>query len=235
MCYPIVLIDPKQLTRFSILGMLAKAFPDCATVAISSCQKLLEIGKKSTGRPRPVIIHIRSAGILDSWVQNPLELVRLQMGDAPVIVLSDRDDSADILTALTRGVRGYVPTSVDVEVASAALNLVDAGGTFIPAHVMQSLPAEPDIATKGEQRGAPDTLNLTPPELSVLDLLRDGKPNKLIAIELKMPMSTVKVHVRAIIKKLHAANRTHAASVADRLLGHRRTAASPLPPRSEHD
>ena len=53
----------------------------------------------------------------------------------------------------------------------------------------------------------------------MLDLLREGKPNKLIAAGLNMEESTVKVHVRNILKKLHSANRTQAASVANRLLG----------------
>ena len=64
-----------------------------------------------------------------------------------------------------------------------------------------------------------DGLDLTPRELSVIDLLREGKPNKLIAARLDMQESTVKVHVRNILKKLNATNRTHAAFVANRILG----------------
>ena len=63
--------------------------------------------------------------------------------------------------------------------------------------------------------GRPD---LTPRELAVIDLLREGKPNKLIARQLDMQENTVKVHVRNILRKLNAANRTHAALVANRLL-----------------
>ena len=48
-------------------------------------------------------------------------------------------------------------------------------------------------------------------------LLREGKPNKLIAAQLKMQESTVKVHVRNILKKLRVTNRTHAAFVASRM------------------
>jgi DNA-binding NarL/FixJ family response regulator len=61
-------------------------------------------------------------------------------------------------------------------------------------------------------------VDLTPRELSVIDLLREGKPNKLIARQLDMQVNTVKVHVRNILKKLKARNRTHAAFVANRLL-----------------
>jgi DNA-binding NarL/FixJ family response regulator len=62
-------------------------------------------------------------------------------------------------------------------------------------------------------------LDLSPRERAVVDLLREGKPNKLIAAQLGMQESTVKVHVRNTLKKLHAVNRTHAASLANRLLG----------------
>jgi len=215
----IAVIDPKPLTRQSIVEMLAKALPEYVTVAASCCEELLDTREKVSGRPRLVIIHIRGAGVLDAWVQTTFELVRLRIPDVPVIVFSDRDDVDDILKALACGVRGYIPTSVEVDVASAALRLVNAGGTFIPAHALRTATAAPGNGTEGERRGLPDKLDLTPRELSVIDLLREGKPNKLIAIELKMQESTVKVHVRNIMKKLHVANRTHAASVANRLLG----------------
>jgi DNA-binding NarL/FixJ family response regulator len=215
----IAVIDPKPLTRRSIAEMLAKALPDHLTVAASSCQELLEVQGKLIGSLHLIIVYIRSAGVTDSRVQDALKLVGLGLPEARVIVLSDRDDVENIDEALTCGVRGYIPTSVEAEVAFAALRLINAGGTYIPAHERRSAIVKPDIGVDGERRGLPDELDLTPRELSVLDLLREGKPNKLIATGLNMEESTVKVHVRNILKKLHAANRTHAASVANRLLG----------------
>jgi DNA-binding NarL/FixJ family response regulator len=200
--------------------MLAKALPDYVTIAASSCEELLEIRGRPIASPQLVIVYVRSASVTDACVQNALECVRLRLPDAPVIVFSDRDDVEDVNEALTCGLRGYIPTSVDAEVAFAALRLVHAGGTFIPAHALRSATAKPDIGFEGERRGLLAELDLTPRELCVLDLLREGKPNKLIAAELKMEESTVKVHVRNILKKLHAVNRTHAASVANRLLGY---------------
>jgi DNA-binding CsgD family transcriptional regulator len=127
--------------------------------------------------------------------------------------------SCDINVPLTHGVRGYIPTSVEWEVAVAALRLISAGGTFVPAHALRSTAAKPDDQPEGERQRRSDGLDLTPRELSVIDLLREGKPNKLIAARLDMQENTVKVHVRNILKKLNAANRTHAAFVANRLLG----------------
>jgi DNA-binding NarL/FixJ family response regulator len=216
----IALIDPKPLTRRSISEMLAKALPEYVTITASSCEELLEVRGRPGATPQLVVFYIRSAGVADACMQNALERVRLGLPDAPVIVLSDRDDVEDVNEALACGLRGYVPTSVDAEVAFAALRLIRAGGTFIPAHALRSTSGLPDTDTEGARRGLLHELDLTPRELSVLDLLREGRPNKLIAAELKMEESTVKVHVRNILKKLRAANRTQAASVANRLLGY---------------
>jgi DNA-binding NarL/FixJ family response regulator len=134
-------------------------------------------------------------------------------------VLADRNDVAEINHALTHGARGYIPTSVECGVAVAALRLISAGGTFVPADALRSTAAKPDDQPEGGRQRRSDGLDLTPRELAVIDLLREGKPNKLIARQLDIQENTVKVHVRNILKKLNATNRTHAASLANRLLG----------------
>jgi DNA-binding NarL/FixJ family response regulator len=213
------LVDPKPLTRRSLAKMLSEALPDYQMITASTCQELLQIQGGPIDSPHLIIVYVRGASVTHVCVQNALELVRLRLPEAPVIVLSDRDDVDDINGALTCGVRGYIPTSVEAEVAFAALRLINAGGIFIPAHPLRSATSTPDPAVEAERRGLADELDLTPREFSVLDLLREGKPNKLIAAGLNMGESTVKVHVRNILKKLHAANRTQAASVANHLLG----------------
>src|SRR5258708_4682881 len=213
------MIDPKPLTRHLIGDLLAKAFPECAMASASTCQELLEIEGGRIESPILVIVYIRSAGLMNTCVQSALELLRVRLPEALAVVLSDRDDVDEVKRALTDGARGYIPTSVGCEVAVAALRLVSAGGTFVPANALRSTAAKLDDQPEGERKGRPDGLDLTPRELSVIDLLREGKPNKLIARQLDMQENTVKVHVRNILKKLNATNRTHAAFVANRLLG----------------
>jgi DNA-binding NarL/FixJ family response regulator len=215
----VALIDPKPLTRRSIEDLLAKAFPEYAMVAVSTCEELIEIDERRIGRPNLVVVYIRNLGLTSTWVQSALELLRVRLPEASAVVLSDRDDVDDVNRALTHGVRGYIPTSVECGVAVAALRLISAGGTFVPAGVLRSTAAKPDDQPEGERQRRSDGRDLTPRELSVIDLLREGKPNKLIAARLDMQESTVKVHVRNILKKLNATNRTHAAFVANRLLG----------------
>lgn len=151
----------------------------------------------------------------DGWVQDELRLVRLRFPDARVIMLSDRDDAEEVAKALSLGVCGYIPTSIGCEVAFAALGLIYAGGTYIPANALRSATADINSVAETARSGR----GLTDRELAVIHLLREGKSNKLIATALKIEESTVKVHVRNLLKKLHAVNRTQAAAVANRLLG----------------
>ena len=215
----VALIDSKPLTRRSIEDLLAKAFHEYAMVAVSTCEELLEIDERRTGKLNLVVVYIRDEGLTNTWVQSALELLRVRFPEASTVVLADKDDVDEVNRALTHGVRGYIPTSVGCEIAVAALKLISTGGTFVPAHALRSAAAKPDDQPEGERQRRSDGLDLTPRELSVIDLLREGKPNKLIAARLDMQESTVKVHVRSILKKLNAANRTHAAFVANRLLG----------------
>jgi DNA-binding NarL/FixJ family response regulator len=213
----VALIDPKALTRGSLGELLAAAFPEYAMVGVSTCEELLEI--EGIGQPHLVVLYIRSEALTKTWVQSALELLRARLPEASAVVLSDKDDAEDVNQALAHGARGYIPTSAEREVAFAALRLIGAGGTFVPADALRSTTAKPHDQRESAPQKRASRLNLTPRELLVIDLLREGKPNKLIAAQLDMQENTVKVHVRNILRKLNAANRTHAAFVANRLLG----------------
>jgi DNA-binding NarL/FixJ family response regulator len=154
----------------------------------------------------------------------------MRLPETSAVVLSDRDDVEEVNRALALGARGYIPTSLDFEIVVAALRLVSAGGTFVPADALRPTAAEPHEQPEDQRRGRSNGLDLTPREHSVIDLLREGKPNKLIAAQLDVEENTVKVHVRNILRKLNAANRTHAAFVANRLLGHDGGASRPVQP-----
>jgi DNA-binding NarL/FixJ family response regulator len=221
----IALIDPKPLTRESILKMLDASFHENVDLLGVSCfDELLDLFSTDEFVDKKdrilVILYIRNARVADNWVQEQLRLINSQQPKMPVVMISDRDDADDVMNALNCGVRGYIPTSIAAEVAIAALTLVEAGGTYIPAGAL--LPegrGAQENSEKGEQaQQLTEALNLTSREVDVIDLLRQGNANKVIAKHLNMREITVKVHVRNILKKLHATNRTHAATVANRLL-----------------
>lgn len=124
----------------------------------------------------------------------------------PVIILSESAEVADFCRSLSIGARGHLPTSVALDVGVEALRLVLAGGVFVPAdsfvNGQNSMAAS---ACAGRENPFTDR------QSAVVDALRRGKPNKLIAHELNMSESTVKVHIHNIMKKLGAKNRTEVA------------------------
>jgi DNA-binding NarL/FixJ family response regulator len=208
---PLVLIDPAPLTRQSIAVLFARALPEYVIMTAANIDELLRTGSQAFC-PALVVINTKSAPVSDPWVQATLDNVKQHLLEEPVVVLlSDRDDVEDVMNALSNGIRGYINPSVKPEVVFAALKLVHAGGSFFPAQAIRN-------SSGCTRQQVMTALDLTPRELSVLELLREGAPNKLIAAALQMQESTVKVHVRNIMKKLHVSNRTHAASVANRLL-----------------
>ncbi len=143
-----------------------------------------------------------------------LSQISEQIGKCPAVILSDNEDPDLIVQMLGKNVRGYVPTSLSVNVAVQAMELARAGGVFVPASSLIAAHRVPDGAASAMQK----TNGLfTARQAAVVDALRRGKANKIIAYELKMRESTVKVHVRNIMKKLHATNRTEVAYMANRL------------------
>ena len=147
-----------------------------------------------------------------------LDLIALREAnpDTKIVILSDQEDPGHILKALSAGAHGYVLTSISLRVVIQALQLVKAGGTFVPASSLQHLAthSKPNTTVAGTEMAA-----FSPRQLSVARALRKGTPNKLIAYQLNMCESTVKVHVRQIMKKLNAKNRTEVAFLTNRMFG----------------
>jgi len=133
----------------------------------------------------------------------------------PVILLSDEEDPEQIADAIGRGARGYITTSVSLDVVVEVLRLVRAGGTFVPASSLISAGRSNDQTAASQQNS--DGL-FTVRQAAVAEALRRGKTNKVIAHELNMRESTVKVHVRNIMKKLNARNRTEVAVMTNDLM-----------------
>ena len=130
--------------------------------------------------------------------------------EASIVVLSASEDPSDVDRALAQGARGYVLKSARAEVLHHVLSLVLAGEIYVPPIVMaQRFGQTPEKASAFGK--------LTPRERQVLELLVDGLSNKAIAQALSIGEGTVKVHLKAVLRKLNVANRTQAATLALRL------------------
>lgn len=136
---------------------------------------------------------------------------RDEFAGVPVIILSDALmalTSRTVRAALKCGVRGFVSTrTFEIKTVSAAIRFVTAGGIFAPVDLLLEDEAKP--APAADDATLPAGL-LTPRQRTVLLLLQQGKANKIIAYELGMSESTVKVHIRNIMRKMGASNRTQA-------------------------
>jgi DNA-binding NarL/FixJ family response regulator len=168
-------------------------------------------------------------------------LASLSLSIPSVVVSADENPKA-ALEFIRRGARGFLPTSLDLRGASAVLDFVVAGGIFLPAMLflhadVSAAPAQPpggaELVDLGrgrepvEECGSLDLplssvslegSKLTVREAKVLECLCRGRPNKLIAYDLGLCESTVKMYVGRLMRKLNVRNRTEVALFADRLL-----------------
>lgn len=136
------------------------------------------------------------------------ELGLLTKLDPPLrsMVLAKADDPNGALTALGQGAGGYISISAGFEILIEAIRFVDAGGIYVPPQCL--LMARKKLGAECEP--APRN-GISHSERKVIKAVRQGKSNKVIAHELNICESTVKVHLRNIMKKLDARNRTDVA------------------------
>ena len=156
-----------------------------------------------------VALSIGAASLADKRVQNDVRELRHRMASVPLVLMLDHGEPVPGLDALRHGINGYIPTTVSPSIAIQALHLIHAGGTFVPKDVLlQEIEEQRRTVPGNAQAMVPN--GLTVRQHNVLELIRQGKSNKLIAASLDISESTVKVYVHQIMKKLGAMNRTHA-------------------------
>lgn len=204
----VLLLDRSMMTRECLARMLESGCPELHIWAAGS---VTEVPEQPHGL---VLLNIRSASVDDGELEQTVAEVRERLGDeVPIAIISDRDEVGLQLSAVRQGYRGFIPTSLTSELAIAAIRLMMAGGVFVP-NLLISWCAGLDLLGGTEPSSkfdAVDDSGITGREQQVLKLLREGKPNKLIAYELQISECTVKVHVRHIMRKLNATNRTQLA------------------------
>jgi DNA-binding NarL/FixJ family response regulator len=205
-------IDVSSLTR------------ECMTQAIGSAQRLFVIVPfesvydclKAQDRTFDLIVYhaheTNSVNIAD------VAALRQAFASAQLVVLSDAIslEPAVVKDVLMKGASGFILTSqTGLQMMLSALALVASGGTFVPKDFLLFQDNPEPQATKEQPRQAGQ---LTTRELDVLRLVKQGKANKVIAYELNLSESTVKVHMRNTMRKMGSTNRTHVAMNADRYI-----------------
>jgi DNA-binding NarL/FixJ family response regulator len=219
----VLVIDALELRRAGIVSLL-KPWAD------SSGTSIVAIAPPATLSDLPplkmIVLVIGALRVGDPEPQTWISLLSSAHADVPLVLVSDRGEAKEVLAAFEAGVSAFIPTSIAPTVAMQAFTFIMSGGTFFP-------PAALTHAIRANRSPAHGSSNdptilattsvyysgFTVREQEVLERLRQGASNRLIGQQLKMRESTVKVHVRQIMRKLGAANRTQAALTAVNLGG----------------
>jgi len=182
------------------LAMVIETAPDMVLVD-QAANGVEAIAKFRHHRPDVTLMDLRLPGTNGTDI---LVAIRGEFPDARIIMLSSSDSDGEIQRALRSGAAGYVLKSMPQDDLLAVIRSVHAGKRHVP----------PDVAAVlAEHMGEQD---LTPRELEVLQLVGDGYKNKLIADRLSISENTVHFHIKNIVEKLGANDRTHAVTIAVR-------------------
>ena len=152
-------------------------------------------------RPDVTLMDLRLPG---SSGTDALIAIRREFPNARIVMLSSSDSDGEIQRALRSGAFGYVLKSMPFEELLAVIRSVHSGKRLVPPEVAARLAEH-----LGEE-------GLTSREVEVLQLIRDGFKNKQIASELSISENTVNFHIKNIVDKLGANDRTHAVTIAVR-------------------
>jgi two-component system, NarL family, nitrate/nitrite response regulator NarL len=202
----LALIDPNGLSRAGLTVLLR-------TLGFDSIvdYPIVEDLSRVDGSPTAEIVLVnlsRQTGSAEVLTQR----VHAVLPQAKVVFLASELDVAVLAKCLTAGASGYLLGNISATALQESLHLVSAGGTVFPSEVASVLSdlMRPRRPSAGWEAG-PHEQVLSDREIEILRRLVAGEPNKVIAQRLNIAEATVKVHVKHILRKTRASNRTQAA------------------------
>ncbi len=207
------------LCRSSLVSMGIKHLLEGTCFALAgtaSDEHSIFIGDQSTA---PTLFIIDGSDGSSRTVETAGNL-RSRYPDARIAVIADRFDVSFVKWARDAGVNGFCQSASNREVLIRSLELVMLGEAVMPtdlvALLLDAVPVASGVQDQGEAGAVaecsdPKLRRLSTREVEILHCLTEGAPNKLIARKLDVAEATVKVHIKAILRKIGAANRTQAA------------------------
>jgi DNA-binding NarL/FixJ family response regulator len=190
-------VDDHPLLREGIAAVL-ESQPDMTLVG-QACNGREAIEGFRRLRPDVTLMDLRMPDI--SGIE-AITTIRAEFPGARIIVLTTYAGDAQAAAALKAGAAGYMLKNLVRKELLDTIRTVHAGKRRVL----------PEIATEIAEHVADDSL--TEREVEVLRRVAAGKPNKLIAAELEISEGTVKTHMKSILPKLDASDRTHAVMIA---------------------
>jgi two-component system nitrate/nitrite response regulator NarL len=207
----IVIVEPNPIFREGLVQILRKAgFANC--VAVNS---LLDLGDDAVAPSESSLVLLdfgSEAGVIGAAIAG----LRSRVPQSRIVVLAEAYSDHALIEAIKAGAEGFMMKFIDCEALVKSIELVMLGGHVFPSQVLALLGTEHhrDAYEKQETRHVIKTLSSR--EIDVLTCLSSGSSNKVIARQFGIAEATVKVHVKAILRKIQAKNRTEAAIWARR-------------------
>jgi DNA-binding NarL/FixJ family response regulator len=182
----ILLVDDHALIRDALRGVLLELVEDAIVLEAPDCRQAMQLIEQ---HPDLHLILLDVAPDSDGF--SALAEVRERYPAISIVVLSGQQDRASVVKALDLGAHGFIPKSLPREVMRSALQLVFAGGIYIPP-----------VLAHSSRHTSPADLGLTPWQLDVLKLMMQGKSNEEICRELGLSEPTVLNLIAAILRVL---------------------------------
>jgi DNA-binding NarL/FixJ family response regulator len=207
----ILVVDDHFLIRDALRDWLKRLNSEATVLEAANGHQAIELVSEHT----QIQLVLLELNLPDRDGFSVLSELRERHPTVSVVVVSARQDPDSVARAFDLGALGFIPKSERLEVLLSALELVFAGGTYIPSQFLlcearsSSNPNAPFAAGGVRPRKLAD-FGLTGRQLDVLELMMKGKSNKAICRELNRAEPTVKNHVTAILKALKVMNRTEA-------------------------
>jgi DNA-binding NarL/FixJ family response regulator len=206
----ILVVDDHALIREALSGVLRELKRDAIVLEASNCHQAMQLIEAHSD----LELVLLDLSLPDRDGASVLSELRERHPALAIVVLSAHQDRSTVVKALDLGAQGFIPKSANREVMRSALQLVFAGGVYVPPEILvHDAPSGPAIAEKGSAgrpQVSPSDLGLTGRQLDVLALMMQGKSNKAICRILDLAEPTVKNHVTAILRALKVTNRTEA-------------------------
>ena len=192
----VLIVDDHPMVREGLAGVLERHRMKIVGLAANGRQA---VEMYMSERPDVMLLDLRLPD------QSGFDVARAVLGTDPrarIVILSSAQGDASIYNAISLGIRGYLLKGIDGSTLAERVRHVAAGGTSL----------SPEVAEKLTQYIA--SQKLSEREIEVLGLISKGKSNKEIADLLFITDNTVKMHVKKILVKLQANDRTQAVVIA---------------------
>jgi len=226
----LLIVEDHPLFRAALVGVIEAEFPDVEVLQAMSIDGALDVISARNGLDL-ILLDLSmpgTTGLLGAY------RVRAAAPRSALVIVSAHDDSRIIGSAISLGISGYIPKSTPKAELARLLRGILEGAVCLPTRFRDAAAARKGQADAREL--IQQLSQFTSQQLRVLDMICRGLQNKHIAYQLGISVTTVKVHVSEILRKLNVRSRTEAIIALSKLdFGkHDHAPIAAAPPRASH-